>query len=160
MLGGKGLETFLPMYSSVSRWSDRVKKLQLPLFAGYVFSQFEATRRLPVLTTPGVVHILGNSSGPVPVDEGELDAVRRLIAAARPLSPWPYLEAGDRIVLEGGPLAGTRGTLLRVKNEFRLIVSVTLLQRSVAVEVDRAAVRRDSSTGGEAFLAVGSAAEF
>lgn len=140
-LTGKGLECFLPVYRKVARWSDRVKKVESPLFAGYVFSRFDSSRRLPVVSTPGVVHVVGGSAGPLPVDEGELDAIRRMIESGRPISPWPYLEAGDAVVVEHGPLAGARGVLLRVKDEYRLVASLTLLQRSVAVELDREAVR-------------------
>jgi transcription antitermination factor NusG len=144
-LAGKGLECFLPSYHKVSRWTDRVKKIELPLFAGYVFSRFDAARRLPVLSTPGVFQILGNVNGPLPVDEAELEAIRRLTTSGRPVLPWPDLQAGDAVVVEHGPLAGARGILLRVKDECRLVASLTLLQRSVAVELNCDAVRPESA---------------
>jgi transcription antitermination factor NusG len=143
-LAAKGLETFLPMCSSTSRWSDRLKRVELPLFAGYVFSRFDASRRLPVLSTPGVVHIVGDSTAPFPVDEAELDAIRHVMASGQPLTPWPFLKTGDVVIVERGPLSGSRGILLRIKDQFRLVVSLSLLHRSVAVELDRDAVTRES----------------
>jgi transcription antitermination factor NusG len=140
-LSGKGLESFLPLCPSTSRWSDRLKKTLRPLFPGYLFGHFDPVRRLPVLSTPGVVNILGNSSGPVAVDETELDSVRRLVAGGRPVTQWPCLRAGDRVVVDNGPFAGAEGWLLREKDEFRLVVCLTLLQRAVSVELDREAVR-------------------
>lgn len=143
-LAGKGYETYLPVYPKLSRWTDRMKKSELPLFPGYVFGRFDALQRLPVLLTPGVVHIVGNSTGPLPVDEMELEGVRRMVALGGAL-PCPYIAAGDTVIVERGALAGLQGILLRVKDDFRLVVSLTLLQRSVAVEVDRDSVRPASS---------------
>lgn len=140
-LSGKGVETFLPLCHSIARWSDRIKKTQRPLFPGYLFGRFDPIRRLPVLSTPGVVHIVGNSSGPLAVDEAELDSVRRVVAGGRPVAQWPCLRAGDRVVIDNGPFAGAEGWLLREKDGLRLVVCLTLLQRAVSVELDREAVR-------------------
>ena len=146
-LRGKGFETFLPLYSKLSKWSDRVREIDAPLFPGYVFGRFDAVRRLPVLLTPGVVNIVGNATGPLSVDEEELNGVRRLVESGGPIAPWAYLAAGDIVEVERGALTGLRGILLRVKDACRLIVSLTLLQRSVAVEMDCDSVRLVTSRG-------------
>ena len=140
-LSGKGYQPFLPLYRARRRWSDRVKQLDLPLFPGYVFCRFDAGARLPILTTPGVMSVVGYGREPVPVDEGEIAAVRAIIASGLPAIPWPYLRTGNRVLIEEGPLAGIEGIVLSLKKELRLIVSVTMLQRSVGVEIDRAWVR-------------------
>lgn len=139
-LRNRGLNEFLPLYKTVSRWSDRSKKIERPLFPGYVFGRFNATHRLPVLTIPGVVHIIGNSTGPIPVDEEELNAIRRSVESSLCVMPWPFLAVGDRVVVEDGALAGIEGILVRLKDSLRIVVSVNLLQRSVAVELDRKCV--------------------
>ncbi len=140
-LRNRDIEEFLPVYEKTSRWSDRVKKIQRPLFPGYVFGRFNAANRLPILMIPGVVHVLGNSAGPVPVDEGELQAIRRTVESGLLVMPWPYLTLGDQVVVEEGALAGLQGILVRVKDRNRVVVSLTLLQRSVAVELDRESMR-------------------
>jgi transcription antitermination factor NusG len=140
-LRNHGLDEFLPLYETVSRWSDRTKRVDWPLFPGYVFGRFDAANRLPVLMMPGVVRILGSSAGPIPVDHEELQAVRRSIESGLPLMPWPYLAVGDRVVVEDGALAGLEGVLVRLKNRLRIVVSVNLLQRSVAAEINRSRVR-------------------
>jgi transcription antitermination factor NusG len=90
---------------------------------------------------PGVVHVLGNSAGPIPVDEEELQAIRRTVESGLLVMPWPYLNVGDQVVVEEGALSGLQGILVRVKDRVRVVVSLTLLQRSVAVELDRDCVR-------------------
>jgi len=138
-LGGKGYEEFLPLHRERRRWSDRVVSVELPLFPGYVFCRFDAQRRLSILTTPGVLFVVSAGKLPVPVDDQEVAALRILVASQLQLEPWPYLHVGQRIQIVGGPLAGAEGILLSVRkqqrHENRLVVSVTLLQRSVAVEI-------------------------
>ena len=136
-LRGKGFEEFLPLYRRVNRWSDRTKEIELPLFPGYVFCRFNPHDRLPVLTVPGVNAIVGIGKNLMPVDESELDAVRTVLKSEAYCEPWPYLEVGQRVQVEYGPLAGTQGIVTMVKNSFRLVISVNMLQRSVAVEIDR-----------------------
>jgi transcription antitermination factor NusG len=131
------LEEFLPVYLKKSRWSDRIKTLERPLFPGYVFGRFDPTHRLPVLMMPGVVRILGNAAGPIAVDDEELQGIRRSVESGFLVMPWPFLAVGDPVTVEEGPLAGLRGVLVRAKGSCRIVVSLTLLQRSVAVELDR-----------------------
>jgi transcription antitermination factor NusG len=135
-LRGKGYEGFLPFYRSRRAWSDRVKEIQLPLFPGYVFCRFDVQRRLPILTTPGVVNIVGVGKCPVPIDDLEIAALQATIRSGVPAAPCPYLQVGQCVRIECEPLRGIKGILLNFKGQHRLILSVTLLQRSVAVEVD------------------------
>ena len=137
MLRGKGYPEFLPLYRKASRWSDRIKNVELPLFPGYVFARFDVCKRLPVLTVPGVMHIVGIGKAPEPVDDAELNAIQRFVASGLPVEPWPFLRAGEAVRVERGSLSGLEGILLEIKNSYRLVVSLSLLQRSVAVEIDR-----------------------
>jgi transcription antitermination factor NusG len=136
-LRSKGLEDFLPQYLAIRRWSDRIKRLEAPLFPRYVFCRFDLRNKLNVLTTPGVVSILGVGKTPLAVAEAEITALRAIVQSHLPMQPWPFLKIGQWVRLECGPLAGLEGILLEFKNLNRLIVSVTLLQRSVAVEIER-----------------------
>jgi transcription antitermination factor NusG len=135
-LSGKGYELFLPLYKCRKRWSDRIKVIEAPLFPGYLFCRFNPQNRLPILKTPGVIQVVGYNRTPVPVDDGEIDAIQRFIASGIPSQPWPFLQVGDRVRIESGPLRGLEGILIKFKGNHRLVVSVTLLQRSVAAVVD------------------------
>src|SRR5271155_694035 len=139
-LNRQGYERFLPLYKVRKRWSDRIKEVDAPLFPGYLFCRFDPQDRLPILKTPGVMQIVGFKNGPVAVDESEIQALHTVIAAEAPHQPWPFLTAGDRVRIESGPLLGLEGILTEVRRSHRLVLSVTLLQRSVAVEIDSALV--------------------
>lgn len=136
-LHSKGYEVFLPLYGSRRHWSDRMKELELPLFPGYLFCRFDVQKRLPILKTPGVIDILGFSKTPVPVDETEIAAIQSIVASRLNVEPWPFLQVGQTVRVERGPLLGMDGILVALKKPYRLVVSVTLLNRSVAVEIDR-----------------------
>jgi len=135
-LDGKGYEWFLPTYMSRRRWSDRTKELELPLFPGYLFCRFDPQERLPILKTPGMISIVGTAKTPTPVDASEIVALRTLVTSGVPRKPWPFLKVGQRVRIEQGALAGLEGILLKIKGTDRIILSVSLLQRSVAAEVD------------------------
>jgi transcription antitermination factor NusG len=137
----KGYTEFVPLYASQRAWSDRRKTVHLPLFSGYVFLQLDIRDRLPVLKTPGVVSFVSLGPEPTPINEREIAGIRSLVESGVPVGPWPYLREGQTVEVEHGALKGLRGILLKFKSEYRLVVSVHLLQRSVAVEVDREAVR-------------------
>lgn len=135
----KGYEMFVPVYRSRRFWSDRVKELDLPLFPGYVFCRFDSDRNLgPVVTTPGVVHILGSGSHPEPIDEAEIKAIQTIVASRLQSGPWPYMREGCRVAIRRGPLVGLEGLVITVKSSTQLIVSVSLLSRSIAVALDPA----------------------
>lgn len=140
-LAWKGYESFLPMYRARRRWSDRVKELELPLFDGYLFCRLDANQRLPLLITPGVIRIAGIGKAPLPVEESEVAAVMSIVLAGAQAEPHPYLEIGQRVRIDRGTMSGVEGILLAQKKPARLVVSVTLLQRSVSVEIDEACVR-------------------
>jgi len=131
---GKGYEVFLPTYRPI-KISDR-KPAQLPLFPGYLFCRFDVNDRLPVLVVPGVVHIVGFGNRPVPVDEVELESVRILLRAGLPIRPDEPYTLGQVISIQKGPLAGAEGVIIGL-GEQRLVVSISLLQRSVSVVLAR-----------------------
>ena len=132
----KGYEVFYPTFTSTRQWSDRVKSLSFPLFPGYVFCRFNVHARLPILITPGVNQVVGVGKTPVTVDEAELQAIRRVMESGVAAQPWPFLKVGETVRIENGPLEGLTGIVTRIKNSFRLVVSVSLLMRSVSVELD------------------------
>lgn len=137
----KGYQEFSPSYRIERQWSDRKKIIDQPLFPGYVFCRLNPHDRLPVLQVPGVVGLVGVGKVPEKVPESELDRVRMLLQSGLLVTPWPFLQIGQHVVIERGPLEGLEGILLREKGALRLIVSITLLQRSVSAEIDRAWVR-------------------
>lgn len=145
-LRGKGYEPFLPMFTSRRRWSDRIKEIELPLFPGYLFCRLNPQNRLPVLKTPGVIQIVGVGRNPMPLEECEVEAIQTVVKSGLPREPWPFLQVGNRVRIEYGPLSDREGILVAFKGNYRIVMSVTLLQRSVAVEIDRAWVSCVSKT--------------
>jgi transcription antitermination factor NusG len=138
LLDEKGYELFLPLYKSRRRWSDRIKKVELPLFPGYLFCRFDIQNRLPILKTPGVFQVVGIGKAPIPIDQAEISAIQTLVRSGLPSQPWPFLRVGERARINYGALCGLEGILLNFKERDRLVLSATLLQRSVAVEIDAA----------------------
>jgi transcription antitermination factor NusG len=135
-LQAKGFECFLPMYTSIRQWSDRVKQVELPLFPGYLFCRFELNNRRPLIVTPGVLQIVGVGKSPAPLDDAEISALQLAAASELPRQPWPYLSTGTRVRVAHGNLSGLDGILINFKGNHRVVLSVSLLQRSVALEVD------------------------
>ncbi len=140
-LRGRGYDLLVPLYQRRRVWSDRIKVVDAPLFPGYLFCRLNIQHRLPVLMTPGVIQIVGDKRRLVPVDEAEINAIQAMVTSGLPHQPWPFLRAGDRVQIERGPLRGLEGILVEVRGTHRLILSVTLVQRSVAVEIDSAFVK-------------------
>jgi transcription antitermination factor NusG len=136
-LSSREIEVFLPLYRARRRWSDRIKELQLPLFDGYVFCKLNLLYRMPALTTPGVIQFVGIGKTPVPIEEDEIAALQSVVKSGWPSMPWPFLQVGQRVRVEYGALRDLEGILVQIKGSHRLVLSVALLQRSVAVEVDR-----------------------
>lgn len=136
-LSAKGYEEYLPVYRTRKRWSDRMMESELPLFPGYVFCRFEAHHRLPILTTPGVVSIVSAGKIPFPIPEEEISGIQAALASGLAVLPCPYLKQGQRVRLKEGALEGVEGILLHEKSEWRVVLSIELLQRSVSIEVDR-----------------------
>jgi transcription antitermination factor NusG len=147
-LEGMGYEDFLPLYKTRTRWSDRTKEVETPLFPGYLFCRFDPQNRLPILKTPGVIQVVGYSRQPIPVEETEIAAIQALVASGIPSQPWPYLEVGEKVRIQSGPLRGREGVLVEFKGTHRLILSIALLQRSVAVEIEAALVKPNREVPG------------
>jgi transcription antitermination factor NusG len=135
-LKGQGYECFLPMYKSTRRWSDRVKEIEQPLFPGYLFCRFNLHNRGPLLMTPGIQQIVGIGRTPMPVEESEMESIQQALASGLPSQPWPYLELGQRVRVNHGSLRDLEGILINFKGSNRVVLSVSLLQRSVAMEID------------------------
>jgi transcription antitermination factor NusG len=130
-------EIFAPSYVEHRRWSDRVKKIERALFDGYVFCRVGAAETYAkIITSPGVIRLVGDGTRPLPVPAHEIESIRRVVETRLPIEPWPFLTAGQRVRIETGPLQNAEGTVLRMKSRHRLVVSISLLQRSVAVELD------------------------
>lgn len=133
----KEYETFAPTVISRRRWVDRTKEVERPLFPGYVFCQFSSARRSGVVVTPGVKRVVGYGLTPVPIAESEIGALRSATAAGLFTQPHPYLATGQQVRVIAGPLRNVEGLVTGRKSDCELIVSITLLQRSVAIQIDR-----------------------
>ena len=140
-LGMREVEHFLPLYSSVRRWKDRRVQLELPLFPGYVFVRLALRERLRVLQIPSVVRLVGFSGLPTALPDEEMEILRWGICQSLRAEPHPFLTVGRRVRITGGPFAGLEGVLKRMKGNLRVVVSLELIQRSLAVDVDAADVR-------------------
>ena len=138
----KGFEVFLPQYTSVRQWSDRTRELSAPLFPGYVFLRGAPEHQIRILTTPGVLSVVGFSGIPAIIPDVEIESVRQTLARRVHIEPYPFLNCGDWVRVKNGPLEGIEGILVRKKNQFRLVLSVQLLQKSAAVEVDAWSIER------------------
>jgi transcription antitermination factor NusG len=136
----KGFEELAPACRVRRRWSDRFKEIEEQLFPGYVFCQFAADQRTAVLSTPGVMSIIGFGKDPMPVDDTEIDSVRAIAASGARAWPCACLRIGQRVRIEDGCLSGVAGTLVRENGLWRVVVNIEILQRAVAVEIDRGLV--------------------
>src|SRR5580698_4505214 len=137
----RGYNAFLPTFRSRRRWADRFQDIDVPLFPGYVFCRLDVRNRLPVLMIPGVVTIVGLGKTPVPVDEGEIAAIETVVKSGFLMQPWPFLKVGQSVLIQEGPLGNVAGILSEIDGAHRLVVSISLLQRSVAVTLPRNSVR-------------------
>lgn len=140
-LRGRGFDTLCPTFQERRQYSDRIKTLDSALFPGYLFCQMDRNDRLPILSTPGVETIVGFGREPHPVDPLEILAVQAVIRSGLMARPHPFLRIGQKVRVESGPLASLEGILVATKTDHRLVVSVSLLQRSIAAELDSAHVR-------------------
>jgi len=139
-LEAREVEHFLPLYSSARRWKDRRVTLDLPLFPGYVFVRLALCNRLRVMQIPSVVRLVGFNGLPAALPDEELEILRWGLCQRLRAEPHPFLTVGRRVRITGGPFAGLEGVLKRKKNSLRVVVSLGLIQRSVAVDVDVADV--------------------
>lgn len=146
LLARKGFEVLLPLYRSLSRWTDRTRVVLLPLFPNYLFVQADLERRVHVLRTAGVCWFVDNGGTPSVIDPEQIQTVRKLVEAPVHVQPHPFLERGDQVRILRGPFEGLLGILARVKNQFRVVISVDLLRKSAAVEIDIADLQRIPTT--------------
>lgn len=130
----------LPALGRISQWKDRKKVIELPLFPGYCFAKFLWQDRLLVLEIPGVVQIVGSGSSPEPIQDEEIDALKKLMVSTLSYDAHPYLQEGMAVQVIRGPLEGVRGVLLRKEKQYRLVISVHLIKQAAAVEIDAADV--------------------
>jgi transcriptional antiterminator NusG len=137
----KGYEVLLPLYKALIKWSDRYKVSERALFPGYLFARFDPSLKPSIVATQDILQIVGFGNRPVPIPEDEIDAIQILTRSHTQAIPHPYLRAGERVMITEGPLAGVFGMLVRAKSALRLVITIELLQRSVAVEVDANSIR-------------------
>ena len=140
-LDEKRVTAFLPTISRWSRWKDRKKKIEVPLFPGYVFARFDPVERLGVLKCSGVVSIVSFNGEPAPVPDHEIEGIRTLVESTLPYDPCPTIKTGSRVEVVHGPLKGIVGRLTRKGSQSRLVLSVDLIGQAVSVQVDAADVR-------------------
>lgn len=153
LLTKERFDIFLPLYPTVRRWKDRMKRLSLPLFPCYVFLCGGLDRKLQILQTPGVHGIVGTAGRPGVILEDEIAAIRRAVDSCLKIEPHPYLKVGDRVRLTAGPLLGLEGILVRKQDQLRIVLSVEMLGRSVAVEVNPSMVESIREQKGAGFSA-------
>lgn len=136
ILESKGYETFWPRYSVRTRWSDRVVESQRPLFSTYLFCRFDARQKAPVVSTPGVVGVVGFGQVPAAIPDSQVEAVQRLVEAGVTPETCKFFQEGQRVRIKNGVLSGAEGILVRRDSNYKFIVSIEILQRSVSVSID------------------------
>lgn len=145
MLMHKDFMIFLPLFSFSTQWGRRPAEVLLPMFPCYVFCRFDVSaQRVAILGTAGVARIVGFGHNAAPVEDSEIAAIRRVVEAGVASEPWPYSNCGQTVRITEGALAGVEGTLMKLKNQHRLILSIQMLQRSVAVEIESSCVESAS----------------
>jgi transcription antitermination factor NusG len=132
----KGFEEFLPLYRWRQTWSDRSKWVEMPLFPGYVFCRLDSSHRLPLLTIPGVLNFVSFGKTPVAIDDTEIASVQAAVRSDLVTEPCSFVEGGQRVRIHRGPLAGTEGILIDAAKRQQVVVSLTILRRSIAVNID------------------------
>lgn len=136
VLTGKGYDPYLPLYRLQRKRMNVQRESEHPLFPGYVFCRFDVKKRLPILMTTGVISVLAFGKEPVAIPDEEIEAVKAVLRSGLPAQPCPYLNEGQCVRITDGPLKGVEGILVKKKSQFRLVISMTMLQRSIFVEID------------------------
>jgi transcription antitermination factor NusG len=138
MLAGLGIRYFHPLITEVHRWSDRQQKVTRPLFPGYLFVHIARSceTQLRVLKVPGIVSFVGSAHGPTAIPEEEIDGVRAALSSGIDCVPHPFFQAGDRVRIVRGVLAGVEGTFIRSRTHCKLVISIEMIQRSMAINID------------------------
>ena len=143
----KEIEHLLPLYESCRRWKDRQIYLQFPLFPSYIFVRMALTDRMSVLQTAGVVRLVGFGGNPTPINEEEIVSLRRALVDARRVQPHPYVTVGQRVRVTAGPLVGYEGILIRRKTKLRVVLSINVIERSIAVDMDASCIEPAPTPG-------------
>jgi transcription antitermination factor NusG len=133
-------EIFSPVRQEVRQWSDRKKTFDIPLFPGYLLCRFDPQRFLPILKTPGVIGLVKTGNRLIPADEDEVRAVQLAVGAGVNVEPLPNLVVGQRVIVVRGPMSGTEGVLTEIRSQLKLVLGVSMMNRSVAVEIDRLSI--------------------
>ena len=136
-LRDRSIESFLPLYETMRRWKNGRHKVQLPLFPGYVFVHIPLREKLSVLKLPSVVRLVGFNGQPLPLSDDEVAAIQTCLNRGSKLAPHPFLAVGKRVRIIRGPLEGLEGIVVRKKSQCRFVISLELIQRSVAVDVEQ-----------------------
>ncbi len=136
----RNVETFLPTMRRLSQWTDRKKEIEVPLFAGYCFARFSLANQLPVLQSQGVVRVIGSGGQAEPIPDEEIESLRKLISSPSDYVCCQYLTEGMLVEVISGPLQGVKGRLVREARPCRLVLSISLIQRAVTIEIDAASV--------------------
>jgi transcription antitermination factor NusG len=152
VLQSLGVKVFLPTVTEIHRWSDRKKAVMVPLFASYLFVHVAVSRQaqLRILKVPGCVNFVGNPSGPLAIPEREIEDIRALLSNRIDCSPYPFLKVGERVRVFGGALDGVEGTLVGKGPDTRLVISIGIIQRSMAISVYGLDVRCVAASHGAA----------
>ena len=133
----KGIESFLPLRTVLSKWKDRYKKVKFPLFSGYLFVNVSITeRRLDIIKIPSIASIVGLNGHPLPIPREQINSVKRLVFSTLPYDPYPYISKGNKVEIIRGALKGLRGILIEKKSSYCFILSVNLIQQAVSCEVN------------------------
>lgn len=135
-LAERHILSFLPTFKSARRWKDRRKVLELPLFPSYLFVQMNADNRLDLLRLPGVLGLVTFQGKPAPVPSAEIESLRQGLTSQTAIHPHPYLRAGRKVRIRSGSLAGVEGILVRKRDIARVVLSISMLQRSVSLDID------------------------
>jgi transcription antitermination factor NusG len=144
-ISGKEYETFLPVHRQSRQWSDRAKILEVPLFPGYVFCRGDFARKPRLVSTPGVIGILNFAGIPAVISEAEINGLKAVVRSGVLIEPWQFVCEGERVRVHKGLLSGVEGILIRTKGDYRVVLSVEMICRSVAVEVSRDSIAPVSS---------------
>jgi len=142
----KGFETFVPLYEAARNWKDRVKQIYIPLFPCYVFFRGDLERRLDIVKIPGIFSLVSSGNRATAILASEIESIRRAAGTGAHLEPHPFLSCGDRVRVKCGPLLGIEGILVRKKSVYRLVLTIEMLGKAAAVEVDAVLIERLNST--------------
>ena len=135
-LGSRGFDVYFPAYEEIHQWKDRKKTVAVPLFPGYVFVRIALVERVRVLSAPGVAYLVGTRGEPAPLADGEIEPLRDCLSHSLRAEPIPYLSAGSRVRVVAGPLSGLEGVIVRRDGGTRFVVSIDLIMRAIAINVD------------------------